>query len=273
MKGKKYFLFVVEGATRELGIFNNIKSVFFNDKSDVITIPVPAEMNIYMLYKILKKDNFEIDIVELLKEKVPKARKILEGYTRSSFAEVYFFFDFDEHSNNLHNKSNIEALSEMLEVFDNETELGKLYISYPMVEAIRDFNYSDCGTANGDCFRARSDFGTYKNDSGQIKSNNDISDYDFSNWKAMIANFIHRASCFFRINHINRQDFIELVNPLSVFRKEIEFYSKIEKIFILSCFPEFLIDYSENYWNAAIGKRKKPIIRKGCDQLNGGTNE
>lgn len=33
----------------------------------------------------------------------------------------------------------------MLESFNNETENGKLYISYPMVEALRDFEAGVCG--------------------------------------------------------------------------------------------------------------------------------
>ena len=92
MVNKKLFLFIVEGAKREIGILKNLASVFFNDKSDVVTIPVPADMNIYMFYNVLKKDNFETDVVELLKEKVPKAKRILKDYTRNSFAEIYYFF-------------------------------------------------------------------------------------------------------------------------------------------------------------------------------------
>ena len=109
---KRRFLFVVEGAKREMDAFSNLASVFFNDKSDVIAIPVPANMNIYMLYDVMKKDGFETDIVEILKERVPKAKEILADYTRDMFAEVYFFFDFDEHSNNLRKTTNVEALKD-----------------------------------------------------------------------------------------------------------------------------------------------------------------
>lgn len=40
------------------------------------------------------------------------------------------------------NKEKILAL--MLETFNNETENGLLYISYPMVEAIRDIIIGEC---------------------------------------------------------------------------------------------------------------------------------
>lgn len=32
----------------------------------------------------------------------------------------------------------IDILCEMLETFNNETELGKLYVSYPMIESIKE---------------------------------------------------------------------------------------------------------------------------------------
>ena len=37
------------------------------------------------------------------------------------------------------------------QAIDNETENGKLYISYPMVEALRDYEPGKCGNGE-DCF-------------------------------------------------------------------------------------------------------------------------
>ena len=263
---KKRFLFVVEGARREMDIFDNFASVFFNDKSEVITIPAPADMNIYMLYDVLKKDNFETDIVEVLKERVAKAKKILKNFTRNSFAEVYLFFDFDAHANNLRKKSNVDVLKEMLEVFDNETELGKLYISYPMVEAIRDHSLNDCSVVSGSCLRNRIDFGTYKRDSASLVENNDIGNYDFVKWMTVVCNYIYRSSCLFGKDKLDREDFVNSVSPVTIFNKQIAIYEKSENIFILSCLPEFLIDYSTKYWDTSVGKRKKPLYKKGCDK-------
>ena len=50
----------------------------------------------------------------------------------------------------------------MLQSFDNETENGKLYISYPMVEALRDYKPGICGDRT-DCFVATTDMKEYKN--------------------------------------------------------------------------------------------------------------
>lgn len=61
------------------------------------------------------------------------------GLSREDFSEVYLFFDYDAHQTNLGKAVNEDVIRQMLESFDNETENGKLYISYPMVEALRDY--------------------------------------------------------------------------------------------------------------------------------------
>lgn len=263
-KKKKLFLFVIEGAEREKDYFSNFSSVFFNGKNEVITIYVPAEMNVYMLYDILKKDNFETDIVEVIKENIPKAEEILHNYARDSFAEIYLFFDFDEHANNLKEKENVDALREMLMLFDNETELGKLYISYPMVEALRDHVGDSCGIVSGGCSRNRNSFGDYKEDSSKNPSNNNVGKYDYPKWMSIIRNYVYRMSCLFSKKRLEHDDFLSTNNPLSIFNKQMAAYKLSDNIFVLSCFPEFLIDYSEKYWDESVGKRKRPVLRKGC---------
>jgi len=265
---KRKILFVVEGKKKEISIFNNLSDVFFKGKCEITPVPVPADMNIYMLFDVMKKDDFQVDVVEVLREKVPVAKEILTNYVRDDFSEVYFFFDFDEQTNNLHyakKTDNINVLEEMLKKLDNETELGKLYISYPMVEAFRDFLLGDCQTANGSCFRARSDFGTYKKDSGKKIENNRISTYNFPKWKEVISCYIYRISCLFKLKNLNRDEFINLISSFSIFQRQMTFYKKNEEIFVLSCLPQFLIDYSEIYWNDTIKKRKKPINHAKCD--------
>ena len=40
--------------------------------------------------------------------------------------------------------------------------------------------------------------------------NNDVNSYDFSNWKNVISNYIFKSSCFFHLQQINRETFIDL---------------------------------------------------------------
>ena len=264
-------LFVVEGENREIDIFRNIERVFFKGKNEILPIFIPASMNIYMLYCKLKEDNFETDVVELLRESNDEIAKMLKNHKRQDFAEVYYFFDFDEHGNNVPKKlklSNAEILNEMLRVFDNETEEGKLYISYPMIEAVRDYKHNDCGAISGSCFRNRIDFGNYKRDSSSTKENNDIKNYDFINWKNSAFNFICRVGCLFNTRTITKEYYEKNIFPLSIFAKELILYNTKAEIFNLSALPEFLLDYFSNFWNSAIGRRKELPLNDDCFQKN-----
>ncbi len=163
MAEKDYKAFIVEGEAREPLIIDNISKVFFAHENFKI-ITLPAGENIYMLWKKLKEDDFETDIIEVLRENNKEIRKQLTGLTRDAFSEIYLFFDYDAHQNNLRESDDRNVISQMLESFDNETENGKLYISYPMVEALRDYEPRICGNKDN-CFVRISDLKDYKNNS------------------------------------------------------------------------------------------------------------
>lgn len=75
----------------------------------------------------------------MLREENVELKEQLAGLQRDDFSEIYLFFDYDGHQKNLGEFDSKDAIEQMLISFDNETENGKLYISYPMVEALRGF--------------------------------------------------------------------------------------------------------------------------------------
>lgn len=165
-------LFIVEGEKRDYHFVNEMARCFMTGPHEVKYISLPAAQNLYMLYEKLCADDFETDVVELLRESVPDARAVLEGVPRRAIAQTYMFFDFDPHHNNLGDGTvdTYEVVARMLEVFDNETEHGKLYISYPMVEALYDYKRDYC-QAFTKCFISLDDIGDYKRASGEGNSN------------------------------------------------------------------------------------------------------
>ena len=100
MANKDYKAFIVEGEAREPLIIDNISKVFFKHVNFKI-ITLPAGQNIYMLWKKLKEDDFDTDIIEVLREEHEELKEQLEGISRDDFSEVYLFFDYDGHQNNL----------------------------------------------------------------------------------------------------------------------------------------------------------------------------
>ena len=67
MTDKDYKAFIVEGENREPQIIDNIIKIFFSHSNYTI-ITLPAGENIYMLWKKLKADDFDTDIIEVLRE-------------------------------------------------------------------------------------------------------------------------------------------------------------------------------------------------------------
>lgn len=140
-KKKKKVIFIYEGVKTEENLLNNVVKVFFSSNADISILNCPADGNIYMLWTRLKKDDFETNVIDVLKEMSATARERLKSLRASEFSEIYLFFDYDGHNDNIPKEYLSEdILGDMLKTFDNETELGKLYISYPMIESIKEID-------------------------------------------------------------------------------------------------------------------------------------
>jgi hypothetical protein len=118
MVDKDYKTFIVEGEAREPQVIDNISKVFFKH-GNLKIITLPAGENIYMLWKKLKADDFDTDIIEVLRESNKKIREQLEGLSRDDFSEVFLFFDYDVHQTNLGKADDGDVINQMLESFDN----------------------------------------------------------------------------------------------------------------------------------------------------------
>ena len=129
-------LFIFEGEKYEPPLYENIKSLFFPQREDEVLCSFCS--SIYTFYKRLKED-FDgfadvVDVLKIEKEKYDPDNAIF-GYKSSDFESIYLFFDYDFYKGDL-DKKNDEVL-ELLEYFNEETENGKLFISYPMIESIQ----------------------------------------------------------------------------------------------------------------------------------------
>lgn len=262
---KNNIICLVEGERKEPEIIKNLHDTFFKN-SNIKIITLPAKMNIHMLYQTLKKDEFETDVFELLRETLPENEKI-QKIKRNSISELYLFFDFDLHhqSEPEERKDLIRHLSEMLQVFDNETENGKLYISYPMAEAVADQNENGC-EALGSCLVSVDDFSTYKKRTAS--GNNHFSTYGFNEWKKAISIFLMRVSCIcLKKNMISVKEYKNNITPYFIFRRETSVYSSVEKIVTLSAFPEFILDYFNSKFLSGriLDQKNRDLITDHCE--------
>lgn len=125
-------LFVFEGARTERLLLQSFQRYYFTEGNSDSLITATFNTTIYSLYRELQNDEF-LDLVELLRERSSENSAALDGVSREDISETYLFFDHDGHASNAADNK----LRELLGYFDEETEQGKLYVSYPMVEAIK----------------------------------------------------------------------------------------------------------------------------------------
>ena len=239
-------LFIVEGEKRDFRFIETMTKLFFSrGKFESRIINLPAAQNIYMLYKKLEKDNFETDLVEILRDTVETAREKLDGISRQDVDEIFMFFDYDVHQDNFGHgeaKSAVEAIKQMLDFFDNETENGKLYISYPMVEALYDYKDSECEPYSS-CFIRTSEISNYKKLSGRGNPKASLPSMGIVDWEMILKVFALRVKCMFEIEKLDFDFYRSNVTPSSIHDIQQAYLNKNKEVFVLSAFPEFLFDY------------------------------
>ncbi len=181
-------LLVCEGIKAEPKLFSCVQKAFGLNFEIC-----PIGTNIYVLYKKLKDENFEVDIKEVLIELHPEYRMKL----KENFLYTYLVFDFDPHHTEKNDKRSLEEIvkdniskaKEMADHFIDETDptIGKLYINYPMVES-----YKDCNSTFDKNYK-----------------DNFIKIDEIKNYKYLVTK---KKMCNKRINSYTKDDFINLIS-------------------------------------------------------------
>lgn len=225
-------LFVFEGESTELKIIKSLKKHFVNENTTVESV---FGGEIYQIYKEIASDE-DLDTFNLLKERKLPKNEILRKYTRTDFAEIYLFFDYDGHSS----LADDDKLLELLDFFNEETEKGKLYISYPMAEALKHIvNLDDFKNL---CIECKTKI-SYKSlvDSTCLSEYRHMSRFNAEIWKTLIN--VHLK----KVNYLMTDLYVFPDNIYSqklIFTKQLEKFITIEsKVAVLSAFPVFLLDY------------------------------
>lgn len=128
-------LFVFEGARREVEIFNVLKRLFWGSETVIVSV---YDCSIDALYQEMIKIGDDADIAGLLMARYKgRPDNPFASVTRSDdFSEIYLVFDYDFHDTSRTVEQLNSQLFYLLDYFKEETDKGKLYINYPMVEAI-----------------------------------------------------------------------------------------------------------------------------------------
>jgi hypothetical protein len=129
-KNTPEILLLVEGKRKEPQLMKKLFKIYGIDSLYQI---IPYETNIYGLYRSmleeLGSDSDSWDIQTHLKSRETDTEK--KSLLSRKFTEILLIFDFEPHDN-LFAEAKIR---EMVGFFADSTQMGKLYINYPMVES------------------------------------------------------------------------------------------------------------------------------------------
>ncbi len=225
---KSKILLIVEGEKEELRILGKASHGLLSligAEYEIVSFANP----IYELYDAYQKGKYD-DIVSYLRyEKGLQLPKNV--LSKNAFSAIYLVFDFEVQDH----KYSDEKIKQLLELFNNETELGKLYINYPMVESyyhlekLPDNNYNDRVV--------------------------DITNLNGKKYKKMVYEatclkknlMTNRELCFIIMQNYNKAIYItnqKQIDHKKVLEVQLERKKEKNEIFVLSMFPFIVLDYN-----------------------------
>ena len=207
-------LFVIEGERRESELLKTVCRLFFSGANSQRIVFLYCG-NLYNLYRDIRRisdDGLTYTTLGLLRERALKLGKQseLDGVAESDVSEIYLFFDYDLHHTDVNKTLTVDEknaeVKEMLEFFDDETDNGKLFVSYPMIEAIRytkklldeDFHtYTIALSDIGEFKRLSAEFSYYPdlrfaflNEQAELPVKEAVA----ANWRMLVAQHVDKAN-------------------------------------------------------------------------------
>lgn len=213
-------------------IFDNLKTHYLTENPSTIVYGFHCG-EIYSLYHKMEKD-VDLELFGILKEKLSHKNPMLLTINQSDIQEIHLFFDYDGHASG----ADYTKIQLMLEHFNNETENGKLYISYPMVESIQhlksEISFQDIVATSEKTYKTIA----YQNCDDSYKNLSTLSKED---WNEIISQHCKKAGFIIYKKFEFPNNMIEQLDILD--KQKTDYIDTINKVSVLSAFPIFLADY------------------------------
>mgnify|MGYP003604867525 FL=1 len=197
-------------------------------------------------------------------------KNALTNKVRDDFSEVYLFFDYDlQHSKDI--KKTNDIVIDMLNTFNNETEAGKLYISYPMVEALKDLKVRNVCSEH--CCVCVKSLTKYKSAVGAVNCFSKAARYDNDTWRHFCLHAVKKSNCIVKDEYME-PSFERFINELTgeaIFSGQLAKFVSNYKVAVLSAIPLFLLEYfGEKRWEELLScscsfkSEKSAVCERGC---------
>lgn len=243
-------LFICEGLEDEPGFIKKLMSVSYPSLKYRV---YSYKTTIHTLASKLDHDypdfnSGEVDIQLILKEMESdeETRKMLS----SDFSDIILAFDFDPH----HDHPRFDTVMKMLEFYVDSTDMGKLYINYPMMQSFKHFSaLPDLAYLE----KCASPFG-YKKLVGLESRFSDLSGYRFETFvKIAVLNIrkvnnILNGSC-----SLMTADEYKKIDWKEVYGTELELFLNTGETHVLNTLCMFMTDYNVNRFFSLVCKHQE----------------
>lgn len=236
-------LVLVEGAKTDLRLMEHLLHIYGIDNWHEV---VSYNTNIYVLFQEMFTDGdpSSIDILQLLKERErdPVKKEIFDA----RYSDILLVFDLDPQDP----KFSGDKILEMMQFFAESSDMGKLYLNYPMVEAfyhmksIPDKDYNDYVVSLCELSE-----GTYKQRVNQENRNHDYSKFAVTREECntVILQNIDKAWCISEMERLVEGSEHLLPESVEILRKQL-LKIEVEKAISVLCTCAFYIaDFNSKF--------------------------
>lgn len=238
-KDKRKILILVEGARTDVRLMEHLLQMYEIDiKYEIISY----DTNIYVLYNSMfaEGDPGAMDLLQILKEREPNQLK--KKMFDERYSDILLIFDLDPQDPQFAE----DKINEMMEYFVESSDVGKLYLNYPMVEAFYHMkSIPDEEYYSRSAMLSELQNHTYKKRVNHENRNHDYSKYAITRTECSIV-IIQNIKKAWHI--LGNPDYTEDVIPdsIEILTRQLDKLSKDYEVYVLCTCVFFIVDYNSN---------------------------
>ena len=244
---ERKLLFICEGDIDEPNFINRLMEKCFSSCKYKI---YSYRTTIHTLASVLKNNysdfaDGDTELKLILRELEPNPNK--KAMLSEQFTDTILAFDFEPH----HDHPDFDMVRKMLAYYTDSTDMGKLYINYPMMQSYKHFRSLPDPTFLS---REASPIG-YKDLVGRESCFTDLAKYDYRTFISIAVHNLYKA---WKILKYGKQrqtpEEFEHIDWIAIFDNEMEKFRISQKVDVLNTLSFFVIDYNPSTFFREISK-------------------
>ena len=236
LDGKRKILVLVEGEKTDVALMERLLDIYGIDTKYEI---IAYRTNIYTLYHEMfeQNDPEAFSLLQVLKSREPdETRKTIFD---DSYSDVLLIFDLDPQDTQF----TPEKISYMAEYFVESSDMGKLYINYPMVEAF--YHMASIPDPNFDSYYATLEELKAKQYKSRVNHENRNHDYRKFAASREECNIVIRQNISKTWRIVDKEPAEGLLpEQINILTAQLDILLKDKKISVISTCAFFIPDYN-----------------------------